>query len=417
MKARIFSIVLIAASVGMADEFVRRPEFVLPDDLYAAPNLECNVYFAAVLDSVRPENYAFEVRAAVGRCENKRWTWTPKPADAGRSEQLVFNAWSDAGLACCRTVMVHVASADADPTRRVTCALMAASGTNCRYQDRLMAAMHEAGWKGYAPVGSRSGSSAAMPGMYKDGEAPHDGYGGYAADDFIYRYQISEEELANARDEAERKAMLRLLYKIPEGQEFRRALMKSPILKLENGKKVVDVQQWFDRINGGNAPDYILIMLGVNGTCQVRDEGLSAYCDKWQVAPMRELVGHLRAAAPATRICIATLYVGTDQDAFGKGYGCSVSAVQCHKNVHYLNRRWMALVKEFNDAGDRNVLLVPVSQALDPDHGYPVSSQKPFVHSSETVERKCNALHPTVEGGKQMGDAIAAWLMNQLGSN
>ena len=34
---------------------VKRPEFVLPDTLYAATGVECNVYFASALDSVRPD--------------------------------------------------------------------------------------------------------------------------------------------------------------------------------------------------------------------------------------------------------------------------------------------------------------------------------------------------------------------------
>ena len=203
--------------------------------------------------------------------------------------------------------------------------------------------------------------------------------------------------------------------KLAAGQGWRKGLLKSPIVRIKDGKKVVDVQSWFDRINGGEAPDFILIELGINGTCIQRDETLVAYCEKSQVAPMRELVKKLRAAAPATKIGIATSTIGTDQDAFGKGYGCSISAVQCHKNAHHITRCWMALVKEFNDAGDANVYIVPVGHAIDPQRGYPLRQIKPFAHAEYKVEQRCNAVHPSLEGGKQLGDAFAAWLLCALG--
>ena len=390
---------------------VHRPEFVLPDTLYAAPGIECNVYFASALDSVRPCQYAFEVRSAVGRCENERWTWTPKSGDAGRREQVVFNAWSDSGLACCRTVAVEVASAKADPSRRVTSALLSASSTNSRYQDRLLAAVRDAGWSGYTPVGSRSGSSAEVVGVKREGEAPHDGYGGYTPESFLSTYAFSVDELDNFQSEAEREQLKSFGVKLAPGQEWRKGLLKSPLVRIRDGRKVVDVQAWFDRINDGKAPDFVFIYLGGNGTCTQRDETIVEHCDNVQVASMRKLVAHLRSAAPEAKICIGTYAIGADQDAFGKNYGCLISAVQCHKNIHYLNRRWMDLVKELNDAGDSNVFLVPVCQAISPDLGYPVEEVRPFAHSSERVKRRCNGLHATLEGGRQIGDAFAAWLL------
>ena len=412
MKKCVF---LMVAEVAAGAFAVHRPEFVLPDVIPAAPGLECNIYFCAVLDSVRPQNYAFEARSNVGRCENWRWTWTPKEEDAGKAEQVVLNAWSDSGLACCRTVTVEVATGKADPSRRITCALLAASTTNSRFQDRILAVMHEKGWAGYTPVGSRSGSSAAKIGVKNPGEAPHDGYGGFAADDFLLRYQMSIEEIDNFQSEEERAQLKSFGVKLDPGVEWRRWLMKSPLLRLEGVKKVVDVQAWFDRIDEGRAPDYIFISLGANGTCAADSENIAAYCDRWQVLYQRDLVKHLRAAAPKAKICIATCIVGAaDQDAF-KGYGCKVTAVQCHKNMNYLNRRWMALVKEFNDAGDSNVFLVPAGHSVDPVNAFPVHEVKPFVHASGTVKRQCNALHSTLEGGKQLGDAFAAWLLRDLG--
>ena len=395
---------------------VKRPEFVLPDTLYAATGVECNVYFASALDAVRSDRYAFEARSTVGVCQNERWTWTPKAEDAGRRVKVVFDAWSDEGLACCRTVTVQVASAKADPLRRITCALLGDSLTGSRYQDRLMNVVQGAGWSGYTPVGSRSGHSAEKVGVKKEGEAPHDGYGGYTPNLFLTNYKFSVEELDNLQSEAEREQLKEFGVKLPPGPSWRKELLKSPLVRIKDGKKVVDVQAWFDRIDGGKAPDFIIIYLGVNGTCGQREENLAEYCEKSQVAPMRELVEKLRAAAPSAKICLGTCATGTDQDAFGKNYGCSITALQCHKSIHYINRCWMKLVKEFNDAGDANVFIAPVGSAIDPIRAYPRQEVAPFVHSSEKIRRSSNAVHPTLEGGKQLGDAFAAWLLCHLDS-
>ena len=392
----------------------RRPEFVMPDEVYAAPGVECNVYFHCVLDSVQPMRYAFEARCRVGTCENERWTWTPKAEDAGKSERLVLNAWSDDGLVCCRTVMVQVASAKADPSRRVTCAILGDSLTNSRFQDRIMAVVREAGWSGYTPVGLRPSEIDLKHGASPDA-ARHDGYGGYSPEAFLSRYAFSEDELENAKDDAEREQMRRFVVRPRKGAPVRKALLKSPIVRFSNGEKTVDVQAWLDRVNGGEAPDFVLIELGTNGPGGKSDDEIAAYCESSQVAPMRRLVKLIRAAAPRAKIAIATCTVGTMQDAFGKNYGSGMSSVQFRKNMHFLTRRWMALVKEFNDAGDANVFIAPFGQAINPVYGYPRQSAGAFAHSKAPVQRAANAVHPTVEGGMQLGDALAAWLLCNMG--
>ena len=191
-SSHVFTLAACAASMSFSAfaAVVSRPAFVMPDTIYAAPGIECNVYFGEVLDSVRPDRYAFEVRSRVGRCEKERWTWTPEAKDAGRRASVVFNAWSDEGLACACTTTVQVAGATPDASRRVTCALLGDSLTNARYQDRIMEVVRGAGWSGYEPVGSRSGASAEKVGVKREGEAPHDGYGGFTPDSFLTRYAI-----------------------------------------------------------------------------------------------------------------------------------------------------------------------------------------------------------------------------------
>lgn len=414
MKVKATVPLMLAALTAVPAALSARPCFDLPETLYAAPGLECNVYFASAFDSVRPDRFAFEARGNVGKCESARWTWTPKKEDAGKREQVVFNAWADEGLVSAKTVTVVVAKAPADTSRKVTCALLADSLTNARYQDRILAVLREKGWANYTPVGSRSGTSAEAWGVYRDGEAAHDGYGGYTAGSFLTTYALTLDEIDNLQSDQEREQLQRFGAKLSQNDaSWRKNLLKSPLVQIRGGKKVVDPKPWLDRVNGGLPPDVILIELGVNVGCIQRDEQIAQHVEAAKKT-FRTLIGELRKIAPKAVVGISTLIIGADQDAFS-AYGCRVSSVQCHKNIHAINRSYAELVAEMNAAGDARIRLVPVGQAIDPYYGYLRAARTPFVHSKEKREVITNALHPSLEGGKQMGDAFAAWMLCSLG--
>jgi len=416
MKGDVFAAacaMLLAPACGLGD--VRRPEFVLPEVVYAAPDIECNVYFDSVLDSVRPDLYAFDAVSKVGGCESRRWTWTPKKADAGRRERLVLQAWTDAGLAAAATVTVQVASGVADKSARVTLALLGDSLTSSRYQDRLRDDVVAAGWTNYTPVGSHSGGSSEIG--YVKGAAAHDGYGGFTPNCFLTRYLFDESEIDSINDDAEREQLLRFGQKIKvKGNEtWRKGLLKSPLVRLDKDGKRVDVQAWLDRVNGGQPPDYIVIFLGVNGTCGVPQDRLDAgYCEDEQVKPMLKLIALLRERAPHAEIAVGLTSLGSEADSFARNYGCAISPVQAKKNVFRLNREWMKMVRELRAAGDGRIFVVPAGSAIDQVNGAIRENVPAFAGSPVRVSRAANAYHPTKEGGAQFGDAFAAWLLNRL---
>ena len=149
--------IISALSVLTALSASAKPTFFLPEHLYAAPGVECNVYFSNIFESFTPNRYAYEALAAKGKSQVERWTWTPTAADAGTKVKLVINAWSDDAPVASVTTTVHVARAPqpgADQ-RKITFALLAASLTNSRYQDRIMKDMRENGYPLFTPVGSR----------------------------------------------------------------------------------------------------------------------------------------------------------------------------------------------------------------------------------------------------------------------
>jgi len=400
MFLRHMTMVLAAgcASCGLAGA-----RFFMPETLYAAPGVECSVFFAKMFESVNYRSYAFEALSEKGTFWEDRWCWTPKAEDSGKRVQVVFRALTDDRLVDCVTTTVVVAkSPTADQkSRKTTLAFFTASCANCLFQDRLRDRMREAGFVAYTPVGSHTGSSASMECDPAKG-APHDGYGGFAWGDFTTRWMISVDEIDNIQAEAERAQLRKFGYKIPEGQGWRRALLKSPLVRMENGEKVVDVQRWLDKVNGGEPPDYILIVLGGNGISTVPEDRIEAAVEG-QLRDAKRLLGYLRKACPKSRIGVGQGFGGSiEQLGWGKNYGARISAFRGNLNRIRYDRAAKRFIETY---GDDNIVFVPFSHGIDPVRAFP------------RTEQYANALHGTALSGKQAGDALFAWLLNDITSH
>ena len=393
---------LVSVAVFLAIASEGRPSFFLPKVLYAAPGLELNVYFGNVFDSVVPQNYAFQAFCEKGRSERLRWCFTPAAEDAGRSYELVVNAWDDSGLVAAVTSAVCVAAVPTDASRRMTTALLGDSLTNARYQDHVCKVMRAADYSGYRPVGARK--PASRDGVW------YDGYGGYSFDSFLTRYALSEEEVNNIQDAAEREQLKALGLSVKVVSERQRQLLRSPLVRLDGGKKVVDVQGWLDRINGGAAPDIVLIELGVNSVFAFRGEAPELHRRiRGEVIPqLAKLLDALRPKMPDALFLLSTLPVGASQDAFAANYGSSWNEVQHRKIMFALNREFDRYVRESADA---HLRLMPLGHAVDPVEGFVRGRRKLSARSKTEAETNVNAVHLSETGGQQMGDAVAAMLM------
>lgn len=384
-----------------AYEVAAKPAFLIPSRLYAAPGLECNIYYKNVFDSVVPQNYAFQTYADKGRSELTRWCWTPGSGDAGKTVEVVVNAWNDDGLVAAATTTVEVAAAPVNPSRRLTFALFGDSLTNCKFQDAILADMREAGHSNYMPVGTRNGASP--------GSAAHDGFGGYTCDAFLLRYKVSDEEVENIQDAAEREQLKAL--GMPEKiiHAWQRDLLRSPLVVFRNGRKEVDVPAWLNKVNAGAAPDVVLIELGVNGVFSLRGEReeLRATIREKVIPGFTRFIDALRPHMPDAVFAICTIPIGCGQDGFAVNYGAKWNEVQHRKIMFALNREIAEYVGERNDG---KILLVPLAQAVDPFHSYIHAEAPAHARSKEKVVRDQNAVHLSGIGGWQMGDAIAAWL-------
>jgi lysophospholipase L1-like esterase len=349
--------------------------------------------------------YAFEVKCARGTQGNTRWFWTPDTKDAGKSFDLELRLFNDYGMVLSGKCKVTVAAKSPDPERKVTLALLGDSGVNCRYPEHILKTMRELGFVNYTPVGSHAGHGKKVV----RGGVAHDGYGGFSWKCFLNRWLYSVEELPEVQNEAEAEQMRALgVVDTPKSNAYR---LRSPLLKLVEGKVTADLPGWLQKINGGNAPDYIVIQLGGNDIFMPRPEEL----DEKIVQVMEnasKLLAELRKLAPRARIGVTTCPLGCGQDGFGKNYECMQSRFQYRRNAHRYNREITELVRNL---GDEGITIIPLHQAIDPVDSYVTIETKALARSSRNVIRFNNGLHPTREGGFQLGDAIASWLITQEG--
>ena len=374
------------------------PSFFAPEKIYAVPGVPCSVNYTRLFDSYTPQRYLLEAISTKGTAYSECWLYTAKESEAGTSFPLILNAWDDdVGLVASMTTTVCVAKtpSEAAKNRRIAFALLAASGTNCRYQDRLLERMHNAGFANYVPVGCRKPEK--VTGVCETGDfvAAHDGYGGYSWGSFLTRYAMTVDEIDNVQSEAERAQLKSFGVKLAPGNEWRKALLKSPLLRIKDGKKVVDVQAWFDKINGGNPPEYIAIALGGNGVWIQRPDSKQDMVER-ELEQARKLVPMLRAAAPDAVIAIVSAIGGSlDQDSWGNNYGAVQSCFIGNRSFIDYNR---TMKKFCEESGDPKLVFVPISQGVSHLSAYPVG-------------RGGNALHPSKIGGRQIGDALFAWLV------
>ena len=379
-------------------------KMTLPEVIYAVPGIESNIYFENVVDTANINAYACEVKCPRGTHGNKRWFWTPDKKDAGKTFDFELRLFNDHGKVLTGKCKIVVAKEAADLKRKFTLSLLAASGVNCRYPEHLLNVMRQNGFENYTPIGKHAGGGKPVV----PGGIAHDGYGGFSWTCFLERWFYDESELPQAQNEAEREQMRLIgVRNIPKAQLYR---MRSPLLKIVNGKKVLDIPGWLKQINQGKAPDFIVIQLGGNDMFGAMADTMIERQTK-ALNSARILLGELRKHAPNAVIGVATNPCGCDQDGFGANYKSFQSKYQYRRNILSYNRALTAFVKDLKDP---QISIIPLHQAIDPDGSYMKGKYTVHARSKKTIFRDRNALHPGLEGGYQLGDAIYCWLRKQL---
>lgn len=365
------------AAAGGGAEPAETLNLQLPPAIYAVPGLETNLYFDNVVLTVNPDNYVFDVDCAKGRNDARRWRFTPAAADVGTHplKLRVFDG-SNRVVAEAETQIV-VTPADAGAGRRLSVLLVGDSLTDITaYPRRINELFGRPGNPELRFVGSHGGGGKpAGP----DG-VRHEGYGGWRWKSFCETWT----------DRADYKA-------------------KSKFLVEKNGKPELDVAAYFKAYNHGEAPDFIIFMLGSNDIYSANDEVIGQHLDAVNLY-MDRLLAAFRLAAPNAVYGIAiSPPPAKSQDAFGANYQCGQTRWQFRRNQHRLAA---AMLRKFS--GEKATCLIPVYVNLDVENAFPVSREPVHADDRREVERQSNGIHPAESGYRQIGDTFYSWMKYQL---
>ena len=381
MCKRIILIAALAAAVGcVAADGGAVPgelKLQLPPAIYAVPGLEANLYFDNVVLTVNPDNYVFDVECAKGRNDARRWRFTPEATDAG-THPFKLRVFDQANhLVAEGETKVVVTPASAGTGKKISLLLVGDSLTDITAYPRRIAEL----------FGRPDNPELRFVGSHGGGGKPagadgvrHEGYGGWRWKSFCETWS--------------------------EKNDYR---AKSKFLVLKNGKPELDVAAYFKAYNQGQAPDFIIFMLGSNDVYSADDAVIDQHLEAVNRYQDRLLAAFRRAAPDAVYGLAISPPPAGSQDAFGANYRCGQTRWQFKRNQHRLAAM---MLQKFS--GDRANCLIPVYINLDTENGFPVSREAANADDRRVVERQNNGIHPAESGYRQIGDSFYCWLKAQL---
>jgi len=378
------AILMIALALLINDPAPRKKiPLLLTERIYAAPGLECNLYFNNIVTTVNVRNYAFEVVCDMGRTDADRWRAVPEEKDVG-DHRLTVRVYDENGLAAEGVTTVTVA-APVKKERELSLLLIGASQTAAvGYPERVHELMMKEENIRFSMVGTNSGGYAdPVP-----GGVAHEGYGGWGWNTFFTSWGIDESR-DNDGLHPRRPWVRNSRFLFPDGDGFK-----------------FDFAQYCKKYNQGKYPDTIVITLGINNIFCAKSDGEVDAAWRKEIYPyMKKMVSEFRRCNPQVHIAFCTLTPGAwSQDAFGSSYQCSYTLWRWRLNHLRFYGKLTGAAKKFH------VGLIPLHAVVDGANGFPEETEKVNQCSEETVSRQINAMHPNPSGYAQMGDCVFAYL-------
>lgn len=355
---------------------------LLPPRIYAVSGIEMNVYFDNVSLVMNRANYAFDVTCDKGVQQAERWTFAPTDQDAGEFP-FVLQACDEANRIVARAEsVVQVVPKDAGAGAPLTFLTIGASETHAAVYPAHLLELCKA----------EGNPQLALVGHTPDPKNPSvriEGYGGWTAQRFM-TYFKDEKRPEEAVDWRVWNAF------------------SSPFLFSDGqGKFKADFARYCREQNQGKAPDFVTITLGGNDLFGCTDETIEA-----GIATMfgyyDQIIDMIHQVRKDTRIGAVLMYPpAVSQDAFGANYQCRQTLWQCKRNYH---RAYERMIEKYGGREAEQIYLVPVKINLDCEHNFPTVKAPWNARTKTEGIRLSNALHPTPEGYRQIGDTIYCWM-------
>ena len=360
----LFLIVLVAPCACAAEDASRDVlQLTLPDQFYAVPGIAMSIYFDNVVLTETPEDYRFDVECEIGQLEMRRWSVTPTNEDVGEHPVSIKVSSLDGKQFARASTMLCVIPADAGVGREIRLLIIGDSLTHATaYPNELARLLSQPSNPKWRMLGTHKHKSAA------EGVA-HEGYGGWTWERFVSRYEPN-----------------------PDGTYRKRS---SPFVYLADVEPRLDVEWYLNEECGGQRPDFVVFMLGINDCFSAPPDEPDARIDA-MFEQAKILLAAFRQAAPDAQlgICLTTP-PNSRAAAFAANYKGRYTRWGWKRIQHRLVQRQL---QRFAHQQRANTFIVPTQLNLDPTDGYP--------HN--------NGVHPNATGYKQVGASIYAWLKWRL---
>jgi hypothetical protein len=225
-------------------------QLTLPPAIYAVPDVPMSIYFDNIVLTETPEQYRFEVKCDIGANEARRWTVTPMDKDVG-DHGIEFKVSDAHGKQIESGKMtLRVAARNAGKGRALRLLIVGDSLTNAtHYPNELARLLTQPENPKWTMLGTHKPANAA-PGV------AHEGYGGWKWETFLTKW---EPQPAG----------------VTAGPLARRST--SPFLYADkDGKGRLDLPRYIREECGGQAPDVVTFLLGINDCFTANPEDRAA---------------------------------------------------------------------------------------------------------------------------------------------
>jgi lysophospholipase L1-like esterase len=342
----------------------------LPPEVYAVVGLRTSIYYDNIVLTPTPEAYQFQVTCDIGVQEERCWTVTPNAQDLGARTLTVTVRDKDGKALGHAATTLKVVPADAGASREIRLLIVGDSLTHATtYSNEIARLLSLPGNPRWKMLGTHRTSSA------REGVA-HEGYGGWTWQRFASHYEPN-----------------------PDGTYRKRS---SPFVYLgADGKPVLDVKRYFDEECGGERPDFVTFLLGINDCFSVNPDdpaAIEARIDA-MMAQANVLLTAFRQAAPKAEIgiCLVTP-PNCREEGFEANYQGKYHRWGWKRIQHRLVQRQ---IERFAGRTEERLSVVPTELNLDPKDGYPTN----------------NGVHPNEFGYKQIGASVFSWLKSRLAAH
>lgn len=343
-------------------------QLTLPPVLNAVVGVPMHVYFDNLVLTEHPEQYRFQLKCNIGASEEARWTVTPDAQDVGDHSIEIAVEDQKGEVLESGKMMLRVAPAEAGEGRSLKLLIVGDSLTHATYYPNEMARL----------LSTPGNPKWTMFGTHKPGNAApgvaHEGYGGWRWDTFLTKWDPQPAGVA-------------------AGPQARKST--SPFLFADaDGKGKLDLQRYIKEACGGQAPDVVTFLLGINDCFGANPEDPAAM-DKTITTVLDNTDKLLAAFHQAMPQAVLAVGLTTPPNARESGFEANYKGKYHRWGWKRIQHRLVQrMLERLSGREKEGIYLVPTELNLDPVAGYPGD----------------NGVHPSPAGYAQIGASFYSWL-------